>query len=264
MELDILNKENLDSSITNEKSSGFDAINTPIKRGMYVCPKAVMSPYYEYEYSNLSGTRLVNKTNLMPRPKIGSTAIPIPVSSPNVSTGIHTSLSPIGSLNPNFNTGLFSSPVSNVPPVTMMPSLGSGLHNQLETPVTPNEPFTPMNPLLGGGLLGGGLNNIPTQSYTSTPLVTPILNTPTENTQTSNIPLNDIPSVGGAFGGGGGGGVSAPASEESNTEQTPVASAMKTADVTKKGLSKEVKIGLLVLVAIGGYYAYKKGLLSKI
>jgi hypothetical protein len=39
---------------------------------------------------------------------------------------------------------------------------------------------------------------------------------------------------------------------------------MKTVDVAKKGLSKETKIGLLVLVAIGGYYAYKKGLLGKI
>lgn len=240
MELDILNKENLDSSITNEKYSGFNAINVPVKRGMYVCPKVVMSPYYEYEYSNYSGSLLINKANLLPRTNIGSTAIPIPVSSPTVSgsivTGTVSSALPKGSLTNVFDGGL-SSPV-------------------------PNLPFNQINPI--------GLNpTIASQSYTPSPLVIPTnmptsmptstltsVNTPKVNT---SAPMPIMP-----MGGGGGGSVASPASEESNTEQAPVASAMKTADVNKKGLSKEAKIGLLVLVAIGGYYAYKKGLLSKI
>lgn len=241
MELDILNKENLDSSITNEKSSGFDAINTPIKRGMYVCPKVVMSPYYEYEYSNYSGSLLINKANLLPRTNIGSTAMPIPVSTPTVSGGIATgtfaATAPIGSLNPNFNTGLFSSPASNLP-------------------------FAPISPM--------GLHpTISTQSYTPTPLVTPS-NTPTNVPNSISTSVNAPKANTSAampimpMGGGGGGSVAPSSSEESNSEQAPVASAMKTAGVTKKGLSKEAKIGLLVLVAIGGYYAYKNGLLSKI
>jgi hypothetical protein len=236
MELDILNKENLDSSITNEKYSGFNAINVPIKRGMYVCPKVVMSPYYEYEYSNYSGSLLINKANLLPKTNIGSTATPIPVSSPTVSgglaTGTFTAVAPIGSLNPNYNSGL-SSPVSNLP-------------------------FSPINPI--------GVNTtIASQSYTPTPLVIPTANT-TSAPSNVNAPKANTPAAMPIMpmGGGVGGGVASPASEESNPEQAPIANAMKTVDVAKKGLSKETKIGLLVLVAIGGYYAYKKGLLGKI
>lgn len=229
MELDILNKENLDNSIMNEKISGFDAINVPIKRGMYVCPKVVMSPYYEYEYSNYSGSLLINKANLLSKPRIDSTAIPIPAPTTTSIGSIATGnlSAPVGSINPNFNTGLFSSPVSNLPSSTINPTLSA-------------------------------------QSFTPTPLVTST-NTPSSVSTSVNTPA-PMPIM--PMGGGGGGSVaptsSSSSSEESNTQQAPVASAMKTADSSKKGLSKEAKIGLLFLVAIGGYYAYKKGLLSKI
>lgn len=234
MELDILNKENLDSSITNEKSSGFNAINAPIKRGMYVCPKVVMSPYYEYEYSNYSGSLLINKANLLPKTTIGSTATPIPVSSPTVSGGIITgtvsAVAPKGSITNVFDSGL-SSPV-------------------------PNLPYNTTNPILNP--------TIPAQSYMPTPLVIPTANT-TSAPSNVNAPKANTPAAMPIMPmGGGGGGVASPASEESNPEQAPIANAMKTVDVAKKGLSKEAKIGLLVLVAIGGYYAYKKGLLGKI
>ncbi len=239
MELDILNKENLDSSITNEKSSGFDAINNPIKRGMYVCPKVVMSPYYEYGYSNYSGSLTGIRTALAPKTSIGSTAIPIPISTPTVSLvtprGISES-TPKVSLNPNSNTGL-SSPTSYTPFTPMSPM---GLN-----PVLLSQSHTP-TPLVT-------TNNAPTSTPTSTPTsILDSVNTP--------APMPIMP----MGGGGGGGGVALPSSEESNPEEAPVLSTMKTADVNEKGLSKEVKIGLLVLVAIGGYYAYKKGIFSKI
>lgn len=235
MELDILNKENLDNSIMNEKISGFDAINVPIKRGMYVCPKVVMSPYYEYEYSNYSGSLLFNKANLLPRTNIGSTATPIPVSSPTssggLSTGTLSAVAPFSPINPNFNTGL-SSPASNLP-------------------------FTPISPM--------GLHpTVSAQSFTPTPLVTPTSNTNTTPTSVNIPKVNTSAPMPIMPMGGGGGGVASTSSDESNTEQAPSASTMKTADVNKKGLSKEVKIGLVILAAIGGYYAYKKGLFSKI
>ena len=87
MELDILNKENLDNGIMNNEYSEINAINVPIKRGMYVCPKIVMSPYYEYEYSDYSGSTLFNRANLSPKTSIGSTATVIPTSAPNISAG---------------------------------------------------------------------------------------------------------------------------------------------------------------------------------
>lgn len=238
MELDILNKENLDSSITNEKSSGFDAINTPIKRGMYVCPKVVMSPYYEYEYSNYSGSLTGIKTALAPKTSISSTAIPTPISTPTVSLvtprGILES-TPKVSLNPNSNTGL-SSPI----PFTPMSPMGLN-------PVSLSQSHTP-TPLVT-------TNNAPTSTPTSTPTsILDSVNTP--------APMPIMPM------GGGGGGVALPSSEESvtdeaATEQAAVSSGMRVADVNKKILSKEAKIGLLFLVALGGYYAYKKGIFSK-
>lgn len=231
MELDILNKENLDSSITNEKSSGFNAINAPIKRGMYVCPKVVMSPYYEYEYSNYSGSLLINKANILPKTSIGTTAIPIPVPTTTLSGGI-SAVAPKGSTNTNvFDTGL-SSPIPNLP----------------------------VNPISSVGIN----TTIASQSYTPQSLVVPTANT-TSAPSNVNAPKANTPAAMPIMPmGGGGGGVASPASEESNPEQAPIANAMKTVDVAKKGLSKEAKIGLLVLVAIGGYYAYKKGLLGKI
>lgn len=224
MELDILNKSNLDDSIINDNYSGFNAINVPIKRGMFVNQKSVISPFYQYENSNFSGfirgTRVA--TSIAPKTSIGLSAIPI--ASPTLST-------------PTLSTGIsFENPSPS--------SLG-------QSSPTLSTPFSPINPMQGGA------TNVLSQSYTPTPLVT---TTPTNTPTNIPSPMNTMPMGGG---GGGGGGVASPSSEEAATEQAAVSSGMRVADVNKKSISKEAKIGLLILLAIGGYYAYKKGVFGK-
>jgi hypothetical protein len=233
MELDILNKSNLDDSIINDNYSGFNAINVPIKRGMFVNQKSVISPFYQYENSNFSGfikgTRVA--TSIAPKTSIGLSAIPIASPTTTLSGGISLDSPTLST--PTLSTGIsFGNPSPS--------SLG-------QSAPTLSTPFSPINPMQGGATQ---LNN-PAPLVSTTPTNTPT-NTPS--------PMNTM-SMGG---GGGGGGVASPSSEEATNEQAAVSSGMRVADINKKSMSKEAKIGLLILLAIGGYYAYKKGVFGKV
>jgi hypothetical protein len=267
----------LDSSILNPTSAF--ASNMPIGRGKRVKFKKRVLPFYGYYGANGELVAIAESAPIL-APAVEQSFAPAPILTPAVEQS-----SPAQTLTPAVEQSFTPAPApiveQNLTPAveqSFIPSTTQVVEQTAPTPI-----FQPVETAVVAEALPPQQFNQPiiSESYSApivmaTPTPTPIISqtnipsapqttTSSTTTTTTTSAPKPMATVGGGMPMGGGGGGVAPASKPATTTTTTTTKApngviqQKTTTTTfeKQGMSMGMKIGIVALLAVGGYLAYK-------
>ena len=252
MELDLMNQNNLDSSISNNTYSNATALNVPIKRGKLMMARRRILPYYNADGDMIFAEAPILSAEAAPAPVFEQASVQQnPIQEQQVfiptETVFQTSSEPAPvetivaqTSNVPYNIPSETVQVSNTTPVN-------------EQPVIVAESSS--NPVVAADEYGNPVGNV--NDY-GDPIVqaTPTSTTASTPTNTVTAPRTSVPTM--PMGGGGGGSAPASTKTTTTTQTTPSGIVTKQTVVeTKHGMSTGAKLGIVALLIVGGYFAYK-------
>lgn len=277
MEQDFIQQEGLDSSILNPNFIGGG--NRPIGRGKRIGFRRRVLPFYGYYGANGEMVMMsepapmlapaqeyvapaveqsfapapIVEQSVAPEPvQVVEQSSPVPVFTPTEQVVEQNSPAPV--FTPTVEQSYVPAPTENYIPNNNV-VIAEALPPQFSQPIVAETYSAPIVMA----------TNIPTQTQVQTNIPSQTTTTTSSgSTSTTTAPKPVVTGGGMPMGGGGGGGVP-PASKPATTTTTTTVKApngvvqQKTTTTTfeKQGMSMGMKIGIVAVLAIGGYFAYK-------